>query len=58
MNNQQARIRALLEDAAADGAPSAREVDMVTQTDLLNEGYDLRALNRDLTRIQNGTLTS
>jgi hypothetical protein len=26
-------------------------VDLVTQTDLLAEGYDLRALNRDLARI-------
>lgn len=52
MNHQQARIRALLEDAAGY-ASSAREVDLVTQTELLDEGYDLRALNRDLARIQN-----
>ncbi len=57
MNNQQARIRALLEDAALT-ASSAREVDMVTQTELAGEGYDLRSLTKDLIRIQNGTLTS
>jgi hypothetical protein len=50
MNAQQARIRALLE-SAAETATSAREVDLVTQTDLAAEGYDLRALNRDLARI-------
>lgn len=52
MNTQQARIWALLEEAA-ETATSAREVDLVTQTELLNEGYDLRALNRDLARLQN-----
>jgi hypothetical protein len=52
LNSQQARIRALLEDAA-DVAASAREVDLVTQAELLNEGYDLRALNRDLSRLHN-----
>ena len=52
MNNQQARIEALLEDAA-EYATSAREVDLVTQTELAAEGYDLRALNRDLARIHN-----
>lgn len=56
MNSQQARIRALLEDAA-ETATSAREVDLVTQTELLGEGYDLRALNRDLKRIHEGTLS-
>jgi hypothetical protein len=52
MNAQQARIEALLEEAA-ESATSAREVDIVTQTDLLAEGYDLRSLNRDLARIHN-----
>lgn len=50
MNNQQARIEALLEEAA-ETATSSREVDLVLQTDLLAEGYDLRRLNRDLARI-------
>jgi hypothetical protein len=50
MNHQQARIRALLEEAA-DGASSSREVDMVLQTELLGEGYDLRRLDRDLASI-------
>jgi hypothetical protein len=52
VNHQQARIQALLEEAA-ETATSAREVDLVTQTELLEEGYDLRALNRDLARIHN-----
>lgn len=51
MNAQQARIRALLEDAA-ETATHAREVDLVTQTELLAEGYDLRALTGDLRRLQ------
>jgi hypothetical protein len=50
MNHQQARIWALLEEAA-ETATSARAVDIVTQSELLAEGYDLRALNRDLARI-------
>ncbi len=53
MNAQQARIRALLHEAA-ETATSSREVDLVTQTDLLAEGYDLRGLNRDLRRIHEG----
>lgn len=52
LNAQQARIRALLEDVA-ETASSAREVDLVTQTDLLAEGYDLRRLNHDINLIRN-----
>jgi thiamine monophosphate kinase len=52
VNAQQARIEALLEDAAAT-ATAREEVDLVAQTDLLSEGYDLRNLNRDLRRLRN-----
>lgn len=51
MNTQQARIRALLE-TAAQHATTREEVDLVTQTDLLGEGYDLRSLNKDLARLR------
>jgi hypothetical protein len=51
MNAQQARIWAILEETAQT-ATSACDVDMVTQTELLAEGYDLRSLTRDLARIQ------
>lgn len=52
MNAQQARIEALLEEAAYF-AEDATQVDLVTQTELLAEGYDLGKLNRDLGRIRN-----
>lgn len=50
MNAQQARIEALLEEAA-EAATTSREVPLTLQTDLLGEGYDLRRLNHDLNRI-------
>lgn len=53
MNAQQARIEALL-DEAAEFAASSREVDLVLQTELFNEGYDLRRLNHDLARVRGG----
>jgi hypothetical protein len=47
MNAEQARIQALLRQQARF-ARAARYVDIAVQTELLADGYDLRALNKDL----------
>jgi hypothetical protein len=47
MNNQQARLEAHL-DHLRYNHEDARTVDLVHQTALLAEGYDLRALDHDL----------
>lgn len=54
MNNQQARIRAHLEQLAEEGATSSREVDLFDQVSLEREGYLLDNLDRDLVAIHEG----
>lgn len=55
MNNQQARIRAHLEQLADEGHTEARTVDLFDQASLEHEGYLLSNLDRDLARIHEGT---
>lgn len=48
MNTQQARIRAHLDALKNIGHEDSHTVDLVNMTRLAAEGYDLRALDRDL----------
>jgi hypothetical protein len=48
MNNQQARIEAILFEQFYNGARSASDVDVHAQAALSLEGYDLSALDDDL----------
>jgi hypothetical protein len=48
LNKQQARLEAHLDHLRYNGHRDSRTVDLVNQTRLLAEGYDLRALDDDL----------
>lgn len=48
MNSQQKRIEDRLSGLRNLGHESSRTVDLVNQTQLLLDGYDLRALDDDL----------
>jgi hypothetical protein len=50
MNRQQARIEALLEQAASH-ADYSGAIPLDLTVDLLEEGYDFRGITRDLARL-------